>query len=70
MLVSSPYTQGVRVVGVGDKKSYLSKVTATQKIPHRRVHLKELLIHQNVRIFLLLIHPHRSHTLTPVLTRA
>jgi len=31
MLVLSPYTQGARVVGVGDKKSHLSKVTATQK---------------------------------------
>jgi hypothetical protein len=52
MLVSPPYTQGVRVVGV--------RVTATQKI----------LIHQIVRIFFLLIPPHRSHTLIPVLTRA
>lgn len=39
MLVSSPYTQGVRVVGVEDTD--LSKVTATQKNLHRRVHLKE-----------------------------
>jgi len=70
MLVSSPYMQGVRVVGVGGKKSHLSKVTATPKNLHRHVHLKESWIHQNVRIFSLLIPPHCSHTLIPVLTRA